>query len=163
MGEGATVATSAGVRQDDPVQDVLRRIETSWTNLMRAIAGLPEERLTEAGVSGDWSVKDLMGHVAVWDEYVIDAARRLLAGEPRWDVPWETINQREATASADHAVAQQRIAMAQAHARMLAFVAALNPSEVRTDGVERRIAVDTYEHYDEHAADIRAWRERTGI
>ncbi len=53
MGEGGTVATSAGVRQDDLVQDVLRRIETSWTNLMRAIAGLPEERLTDVGVSGD--------------------------------------------------------------------------------------------------------------
>ena len=163
MGDETTAAASGDVREDNAAQDVLRRIETSWANFMSTMAGLPEERLAEAGVTGDWSVKDLMGHVAVWDEYVVHAARRLLAGQPGWDVAWEAINQREAAARADDSVAQQRAEMEQAHARMLAFVAALNPSELRTDGVERRIAVDTYEHYDEHAADIRAWRERTGI
>ena len=147
----------------DAVRAVLERIDERWRGLQAAIDGIPDERMVEPGVSGDWSVKDLLGHVAVWDRYVVAAVRRFLAGAATGEVDWQRMNEREAAARADRSVAEQREEMERAHAAMVAFVGALGPAEFRTKNVRPRIRVDTYEHYDEHAADIRAWRERTGV
>ena len=150
-------------RTNDSVEAISERIERSWRGLMDALAGIPEERLTEPGVVGDWSVKDLLGHVAVWDAHAVAAVRRFLAGEAPGRVNWEALNEREAAARADRSLAEQRSEMEVAHERVRSLVRDLRPSDLDLPGVRHRLAVDTYEHYDEHAAEIRAWRERVGI
>lgn len=159
----ASEPTGANAGPSDAVRAILERIDQSWLALQAAIDGVPEERMTEPGVCGEWSVKDLLGHVAVWDAYVVAVSRRFLAGEVPGTVDWEGINEREAAARVDRSVAEQRAEMDRVHAAMVEFVAALQPKELRTKGVRPRIRVDTYEHYDEHATDIRAWRERVGV
>ncbi len=72
---------------EDEITVALERIEASWRELTEALAGIPEERLTEPGVAGEWSVKDLMGHIAFWDEQALLAAERHLAGQPPVVVP----------------------------------------------------------------------------
>ena len=119
--------------------------------------------MTEPGVSGDWSVKDLLGHVAVWDAYAVAASRTCLAGEAPGPVDWRAINEREAEARVGRSVAEQRNEMERVHAAMREFVASLGAAELRTKGVRPRIRVDTFEHYAEHAADIRAWRAQVGV
>ena len=48
-----------------------------------ALAGLPEERIDEPGVCGVWSVKDLVHHVAYWENNVAEELEGLLRGEGR--------------------------------------------------------------------------------
>ena len=147
----------------DAVQATLDRIEASWADFLAALDGIPAERIAEPGVSGAWSVKDLMGHVAVWDAHVVAFAKRVLAGEPRTELDWQGLNEREAAARAGRAVAEQRDEMERTHEAMLAFVRGLQPAELRTKGIRPRIRIDTFEHYAEHARDIRSWRQREGV
>lgn len=150
---------------EETVTSVRERIERSWDNLRDALDGIPEARLTEPGVVGQWSIKDLLGHVAFWDGFGTDAVRRYLAGATAQEVEVATdpLNEREAATRAGRSVAEQRAEMAAAHERVLVLVSGLRPSDLEVAGVRDRIAADTYEHYDEHADEIRAWRKRVGI
>ena len=161
LDDGLRSAPSGTIPDVD--QTTLDRIERSWTELLAALDGIPAHRIAEAGVSGVWSVKDLMGHVAVWDAHVVAFAKRRLAGAPPAALDWQRLNEREAAARAGRSVLEQRDEMERTHEAMLAFVRGLQPAELRTKGIRPRIRIDTFEHYAEHARDIRAWRQREGV
>jgi len=48
--------------------------------LQDAIAGLTDEQLTTPGVTGHWSVRDLMAHVAAWEEEALHALPIIVDG-----------------------------------------------------------------------------------
>ena len=139
------------------MSDAVTRVEASWAKLMDALTGLPEERMDEPGVAGDWSVKDVLGHVAYWEGRAIGAVERALNGEPEPDDSEEsvdTINDGVYEERAGWTIAQ---ALDELHGTHERFMAALRQHpNIDPDIIEG----DTFEHYDEHAADIRAWRER---
>lgn len=141
------------------MRNTVERVEASWAELIAAIDGIPEERLSEPGVAGGWSVKDVLAHVAYWEGRAIGEVERALTGEPAppdggQDV--ESVNQGIYAERAGWTVAQMLDEFHGTHER---FMAALRqfPS-IDPDLIEG----DTFEHYDEHAANIRAWRERVG-
>ncbi len=144
------------------LQETIERIETSWRALLDAIEGVPDDRLTEPGVAGDWSIKDLMGHIAFWEEQAFAAAQRHLAGEPDAEVDVQALNEREAAARRDLSAAEQRAAMEQGHATILDLLVSTPEIDPRVAGLCGCLEGDTYQHYDEHAADIRAWRAAQG-
>jgi hypothetical protein len=124
----------------------LEQVNASWQQFMQAIDGIPEERMTEPGVVGDWSVKDALAHVAYWDDPDL----------PDSGGDWQPINEREAANRANWSLADVRRNLEETHERLLAALRAkpdIDPEQVRGD----------WEHYDEHAAEIRAWRERQGL
>jgi uncharacterized protein (TIGR03083 family) len=61
--------------------DALATIEDGQARLDELLGGLSEEELTRPATigGGDWSAKDLVGHIAFWEEValaVLDACRR---------------------------------------------------------------------------------------
>ena len=50
------------------LKKLLERLDTAWTAFKESYAGLPDSRLLEPGVLGDWSVKDILAHVTTWEE-----------------------------------------------------------------------------------------------
>ena len=46
------------------MQALLGSIDEQWQEVLRALVGIPEERLEEPGVCEAWSAKNLMGHLA---------------------------------------------------------------------------------------------------
>lgn len=144
-------------------QSALARLRGSWDGLLAALEGIPDGRLAEPGVIGEWSVSDLMGHIAFWDRYSLERGRDSLAGRPFRSVPWEDLNARDIAARAGFAPGRNRAEMEAAHAEMLAFVAAAPRDPATLLPMLKTMGVDTDEHYDEHAAEIRAWRARNGI
>ena len=141
------------------MSEVVERVETSWAGLMDAIKGIPEARLSQPGAAGDWSVKDVLAHVAYWEGRAIGLIEREMSDEPApssgLDV--ETINQNVYGERSDWTAAQVLDELYGTHDR---FMAALRMfPDIDADIIEG----DTFEHYDEHAADISRWRERAGI
>ena len=132
-------------------------------DLLAAIDGIPEERLVEPGASGAWSVKDLMGHIAFWEARAVEVARHVLVDEPVAPLDWRVVNEREAAVRASRTAAEQRAEMEHAHAAVLALIASLRPDDPKSAEVIATLPGNTNEHYDEHAAEIRAWRERVGL
>lgn len=134
------------------MSDVRSLIDESWREWQEALGSIPEERMTEAGAAGEWSVKDLMAHVAFWDETAAKGAHARGAGETPEQFDWREANDREAALRSSWTLAESRAAMEAAHQQVL-------------DAVERYPELgpnfwqsSTFEHYQEHVADIRAWR-----
>lgn len=158
-----SVASGTDATPEDVVAATLHKIDASWTNLRDALDGIPDDRLAEKGAVGEWSVKDVMGHIGFWDEQAVVAAHREMAGEPKREADWQAMNEQQAATAADRGSAEQRSSMEQAHEAVVALLQAAPRLDPRTVGLCGCMQEDTYEHYDEHAADIRAWRARNGI
>jgi hypothetical protein len=136
-------------------QQLLDREASSWEALMGAVARVPEPRRTEPGVVPGWSVADLVWHCGYW---VDDAARRIeliAAGSPEPEEPeavWQKTNDEVAEQSKamswDEVVERSEAA----RERIRTVFAAL--SDV-PPGAESEFVDETFEHYDEHAVEIR--------
>jgi hypothetical protein len=59
--------------------ELLSRLQKSRDELASAIQRLPEDKMT-APLAGEWSAKDLMGHIASWDELALGDLRRVARG-----------------------------------------------------------------------------------
>ena len=145
-----------------PAARLLARIDVAWQGWLGVLDGVPTARLTEPGAVGTWSVHDLMGHLAVWEALAVERGRRLIAGEVLERVDWRGINAREAAARAGTSAAEQRTEMERTHRDLVAFLGGLSAAELRTPGLRGRLR-STAEHSDEHAAQVRRWRERVGV
>ena len=49
-------------------QQLLKKLDKAWAEVKESYAGLSDSQLTEPGVTGDWSVKDVLAHVTTWEE-----------------------------------------------------------------------------------------------
>src|SRR5436309_2959630 len=49
-------------------QQLLQKLDKAWAEIKESYAGLSDSQLTEPGVMGDWSVKDILAHVTWWEE-----------------------------------------------------------------------------------------------
>jgi hypothetical protein len=138
------------------MDDRRSRIESGWQAFQQALEGLPDELLTQPGVAGDWSVKDLLAHLAFWHESMVEIATvRARGGDiPGPDV--EALNQREGEARANWPLQQARDEAQRTH--LLVLETALAIPDIDPELLEG----DTWGHYEEHTADVRAWRERLG-
>ncbi len=130
---------------------VRQTIDDSWERFLGVLDTVPVERLEEAGACGDWSVKDLMAHMAYWDDRAVIVADALGAGKQADPVDWEEVNEKEAALRSAWKLDESRREMHAAHQRMLEALE--RHPELEADIWQG----DTFEHYDEHAADIRAW------
>lgn len=147
-------------------RQVLERLDAKWSELEESYADLPDSRLLTPGVTGRWSVRDIIAHVTWWEEEALKHLPLILDGgtPPRYSVTYGGIDafnalmteQRRALSLAE--VLRRRDAI---HERLVAYVRDI-PDEhfARETRVRRRLRLDTYGHYPIHAKAIRAWRTR---
>lgn len=145
------------------VADAIARIERSWDRFHAELAPIPRPRLLEAGAVGIWSIKDLLGHLAYWDQAALQAGGRHLAGEADPDLDFDTINAREAALRADRTLDEQWTELNLAHQALLTYIRSQSGDEPAALGLCGCLQGYTYEHYDQHTADVQAWRERAEI
>lgn len=157
--------TSADAR----VERMLDQLEAAWRDFQDAYAGLTDEQLPIPGVTGAWSVRDLIAHVTWWDEEAITHLPLILAGgrPPRYSTTYggiDAFNALMAEKKRDLSLAEVRQEFATTHQRLIDYIRGL-PSEriVAEPRFRRRLKLDAFGHYPIHAADIRAWRERNGV
>ena len=145
---------------------LLKTIETAWQNLLAACEGLSDADLLEPGVTGTWSVKDIIAHVTVWEDEALSHLPAVLAGRrpPRYSVTHGGINafnaqmtQRNRGMSLSEVLSRRD----DTHTRLVEFVRRVPESECGGGTrFRRRLRLDTYGHYATHARAIRAWRAR---
>ena len=146
--------------------ELLQRVDARWQELVASYAGLPDAELAEPGVTGTWSVKDIIAHVTVWEEEALTHLPVILAGRkpPRYSVTHGGIN----AFNAQMTQRNRELPLAEVlrrrdgtHRRLLEFVEGVPESECGGDTrFCRRLRLDTYGHYAVHTRAIRAWRER---
>jgi uncharacterized damage-inducible protein DinB len=60
---------------------LLDNLERTREQLLMIIADLPDEALLQPGVIADWSVKDVLAHIAAWESELITGLMRLQQGK----------------------------------------------------------------------------------
>ena len=144
---------------------LLERLDARWQDLLASYDGLSDGEMTAPGVTGAWSVKDIVAHVTVWEEEALTHLPVVLAGKrpPRYSVAHGGINAFNALMTQRNRDVPLREVLRrrdETHRRLVAFIEAVPESECRGDTrFRRRLRLDTYGHYAVHTRAIRRWRE----
>lgn len=148
---------------------LLQRLDQAWQAFRASYAGLSDAQLVEPGVTGDWSVKDLIAHVTWWEEEALTHLPEVLAGirPPRYSTRYggiDAFNAQMAELKRHLSLAEVLGQMEDTHQRLVAYLQEV-PEEhfVQESRFRRRLRLDTYSHYPIHTQAIRAWRAQHGI
>ena len=145
---------------------LLRDLDASRATFHEVLAEVDLALATVPGVMEDWSVRDLVFHLAVWCEHgseALDLASHGRAESFSYSTgDTDAMNARfladgRSVSPAD-ALAREEAAFEGFRARIAGLDEALLSLELGNgDTVEAVIVYDGPEHYDEHAAHLRAW------
>lgn len=143
--------------------ELLVRVREARARLDAALGGLSEEDATRVGLTSEWSVKDCLAHIAMWEREGVRVLQDIFAGtyRPRYDD--ETIERRNRESVAEwrgRSYSEVSGELKEAHAEFVALLEGL-PEEVdeRTPGY-KFIAGVTFDHMAHHAAQIEKFRGR---
>src|SRR5438132_14252017 len=81
-------------KTDDRVEKLLERLDTAWMAFKESYAGLTDAQLLEPGVTGAWSVRDIIAHVTTWEEEALKHLPLIITGgrPPRYSTAYGGID-----------------------------------------------------------------------
>ena len=148
------------------------QMKDSQEQLLASYAGLTDEEMRAPGVCGDWSIAEVLAHVAAWDRATTEAFRLMLEGERSafLDMDEEGIEQFNQEQHAKHAGVSPDDAVTEllaAREEMLKFLRetgnaqmfAPAPGDESADMSIAACLQVQIDHDQEHALMIEEWRE----
>ena len=152
--------------------ELIQRIETDWARLQASLDGLDEEQLHTPGVVGEWSVKDILAHIAACQTLLIatmfKAERGVVPEATGNDAAVDKQNAQWYREMKDRAFDQVWEDLDSSFHQILARLEKWSEKDLfdakrfkwmKGKPFERYIAGNSYEHYVEHAEQIEAWRK----
>jgi len=153
--------------------EILKTIKEQHAQLLAALEGIPEETIVKRPLVEWWTIKDLLGHIAMWEQVAIKfIAEHKQDGVPQMlglndDAAIHSHNKREATIRRDWSLARVRAEFDAAHRDLIAAIETLGDADLskplpapwqRGDNLEKLIAINSYQHNREHIEQIEQWR-----
>jgi len=152
------------------VAELVDLVEDTFESFMQLIESAPTGRLEEPGVSGIWSLKDIIAHITWHEEQMIEAMElRALIGSEWWELPTHERNAKiyeEYQSSPIQDVLDDAVAT---HQQLVHWIRTLSDTELNEPGhfeampedwhFGEILAQNTYLHYGDHAAAIAKWIE----
>jgi uncharacterized damage-inducible protein DinB len=151
---------------------LLETLQSKRAEWDAALAEVPMARMTEAGVAGEWSVKDIVAHITSYERWIADRLHERLRGEvyiptetdrlsfdERNDLFYQQNRDRALPEVLDEAqqVFQRLLEGVQAHSEEFL----IEPQQF--EGVPQPVTIwkllrgDVYEHYSLHIPSIKSW------
>ncbi len=148
--------------------DAIRSERSQWEALL---AQVNEAYMSERGVAGEWSLKDIIAHITWFErEMIVLLQKRALVGSELWQVSQAERNAAIFEENRQQSLQDVLAEAPQVYEQLIELVQALTDEDV-TDA--RRfaempsewqpwqvIAGNTYEHYRDHSSDVRAWLDK---
>ena len=145
-------------------QQLLKRLDQAWAELKESYADLSDAQLTELGVVGDWSVKDIIAHVTWWEQEALKHLPLIIkeGRPPRYSTQYGGIDafnalmiEQKRDLSLTDVLQQQE----ETHRQLIAYIQSVPEEQfTRETRFRHRLRLDTYSHYPKHARAIREWR-----
>ena len=152
-------------------------IKSTWVHnqadFWAALEGLTEADLLDKAAVEGWSVKDVLGHLADWEQLILKAAYHIYdPSEPEVPVPGESIeeiNQTLAAKREDNAWQSERKYLRETQLALSEFLARLKPGDCRLrgpypwpddQGTLAELISHASEHYVDHLSDLERWRKK---
>jgi uncharacterized protein (TIGR03083 family) len=152
--------------------ELLASMESGYNEMEQVLSPLSETQWTTPGANGDWSIKDIVAHLTVWQHVLLrrlqaaarheTPARELLAEEKDID----DMNARFYAENRDRPAAEVYDDFRASYHEIVAQVQSLPDTDLFEAGrfawtqdsaLCQYVADNTYEHYDEHLPSIRDW------
>lgn len=135
------------------------------------LAELTPDQMTQGGVAGVWSIKDMLAHIAWYQREEAELFGETGANaSPLWDLPQEPRNEMLFQQNRDRPLEAVLAEFRHAFEKLLHAAERLSEADLNVPGrfpgtsVERppwrAIAVHSYEHDREHIEMIRMWLEQ---
>ncbi len=155
-------------------KEILDAMENSRANLLKAIDGLAPDAMQENGVVGQWSVRDTLAHVNRWEAELVRLLFQLKQGQAP-DFPtlterdFDKINARFHQESLGRSLELILADFQSIRKQTIRRLGDYTDQEItepnyypalKGNALLPYIAGNTYEHEDEHAAQILEWRSR---
>ena len=154
-------------------QELIQRIETDWARLQASLDGLSEEQLHTPGVVGEWTIKDVLAHIAAWQTRLIaamfKAEKGLIPDTTSGGLTVDKLNAQWYREMKDRSFDQVWEDLDASYHQILARLENWSEKDLfepkhfkwmKGAPFERYLAGDSFEHYVEHAAQIEAWRKQ---
>jgi hypothetical protein len=147
-------------------QQILDKLQQSWTSFTESYAGLSDAQLLEPGITGEWSVKDILAHVSWWEEEALKHLPTILNGDrpPRYSVLYggiDAFNAQMTELKRGLSLDEVRQHLEVTHLRLVEYISGVPEEQFTSETRFRhRLRLDTYSHYPIHTRAIREWRER---
>ncbi len=155
------------------LESIRQQVRAGRAPLDALLAPLTEGQITTAHPPDGWSIKDVMAHIAFWEDYACQRLSEATRGEkPQLlgdidEAELNRINQEALEAGRAQTMDAVRAAFDRAHRDLLAAVDAVPDDEADpwwglwpSPVMPRRVIVyNTFDHYAEHLADIQRWLE----
>ena len=146
------------------LQRLLERLDKAWRDFLESYAGLSEAELLKPGVTGSWSVRDIIAHVTTWEEEALKCLPLAIQGKrpPRYSVMYggiDAFNTRATAHKKGLALSEVLRQQSLVHHQLIDFI--ISVPEEYLGGATRfrhRLRMDAYGHYPKHAQAIREWR-----
>jgi hypothetical protein len=147
--------------------------EESYRNLQHEVAGLTDDEMRTPHAPDGWSVKDVLAHISGWERMFTGWMDALLRGEKpdrpdSIDEAWlDATNARLYEESRHRSPEEVRIEGAEWHAAIIALIERMSEADLFDpqrfpytggDPVAPWVRGNADEHYDEHRAQISAWK-----
>ena len=144
---------------------VLNNLDKAWQQLKESYIGLTESQMTQQGVTGDWSVYEILAHVTTWEEEALKSLPLIMQGRklPRYkdqygglDAFNALMTEKKRSLSLSDILKQFEAT----HQQLIAYIHGA-PEEMFTTETRfrHRLRLDTYSHYPVHTKAILAWGE----
>ena len=163
------MAEEIGTRQ------LIGLIRTTSMQLELLISQLNVAQMNQPGAVGDWSVKDVLAHIAFWERHAADIVKAARSGEkPQLDVEDRT-ESRNASVVAQYYLTPLSAVIASwqdAQEELLEQLRGLSDADLNDPDrfpwskgrtLLSRIADNSYEHDQEHIDQIRAWMQQLRV
>jgi uncharacterized protein (TIGR03083 family) len=142
-----------------------RQAREEWDRLIR---GVSREEMQRPGFCGDWSLKDILAHIAWYEREMVDMlSARVFAGSDYWDLPTDERNavifQENRDRGLDEVLEESRAVFGEllSQLELLTDEDLNDPAQFPGMPLEwapwQILASNTYEHYTDHARQAKEW------
>ncbi len=145
--------------------DFLERMRAGRAGLNEAISGLTEDQMSQDIVAGEWSVKDILAHIAAWQGEVVIALERVGPNESQAliDESVDEWNQRRVDERRRLPLVDVIQEFQDTHDRLLALLTASSDERIPLGPAGWDETAKLWwltEHDGEHTDAVRAYRKR---
>ena len=151
---------------DERLAELRRELAETRDELSAALADADPALLTAPGLVGEWSARELMAHLAHWNDWASTCLTAAVEGgleglvTDEWDVDAQNANVAREAASLPMSAVRDR--EAESHERLASLLAGLDPAVLAMPTpwggtVETTVVENGAGHYAEHARHVRDW------
>lgn len=154
--------------------EILEALERDRSRLFNLLEGIPDDALVTQPVVDSWTVKDLVGHMALWHQVAIQfIADFVRDGVPKSlglkdDAAINAYNAQGAAERRDWSLARAREELDASYRSLTSAIGQLRDDDLHAPlpdpwqgaTLERLIAINSYDHNPEHIDQIAKWKQR---